>query len=693
MMEQMRVAVTGSATGGTPPCSSTMGAVRRREGRAQVAGMSCTSVLEYAEGGGGFRVDAVCAEERVSFGQGRGAGSANGWVRDWSGLASETELEDVEASSLGHWILTGQLFQSPGMFGEGGRVDVVEALGPDEVRALEAVIRNALAVAAKGHQEEDGGGHAPDSSRRRRRRRSSSSASSPAPPSAQRGLERWPKGRCRMGGVRVRIGQVEGRILVDVSAGGLPLGLATQVSGGTEVWSFLGWRPRQGESESESEGEGAGAGSGSGSGAGAWPGWTCMWAPGGTPEVYGWDAEEKTVGACLDGSGDGGAGVAAAEAVSRCEGRWAGGDASAEVECWRGEGGHVLVRPTVGGRDVGLFVLDTGTACCVLSPGAVEALGGERFAAHQVLGQGGSLATSLVRGAGDLQWGGLTLVRPLFREMVLEGAVRGPVNWRGPGPVPKVVGVLGYDVFAHCSVTVAAGKRAPGGGGKAASLSVRVGPPGAEEFKSDRVAVGFQSLRFLSRVPHLEAACVGERDGTPRVPGDGREPDEEDVEDAARLLAQQEVGPRESGSREEVRDVGLYKVALGVGGVAVVLGARTAEGLGLGAGGRGGGSSLEARGMVSAPGSKGAPLARLGNLEDNDGVRTTRLNRLETRGASFDNVRALWHVGGDPDDLELSTYAAGVLGADLFRDGCSLTLDYARRRCSLAQQRGQQSRA
>ena len=470
--------------------------------------------------------------------------------------------------------------------------------------------------------------------------------------------------------MRVRRGEVVGRVLVDLSCG-LPVGLATDVSGGTEVWCFQGWRQRP---------EG-------GAGDGAYPTATGFVAPGGTPEVYDWEAERGG-----EGEGFEDAGFEDALAGAGVEATFDAG-ADPYVEVWRGEGGHVLVRPTLGGRDVGLFVLDTATACCVLAPAAVDAVGGTRFAEHEVLGQGGALATALVRGTGALALGGLRLGTPLFREMVLEGAVRGPSNWRGPGPAPRIAGVLGYDVLAHCSLTLTAGRREPGGAGRAAPLALRLGPPGADP-ASARVAVGFQALRFLARVPHLEASCVGAPAAAAAAGARGGE-DAEDraVEGAARLLAKQPVreadgplGAGGGGGGEGVRERGLYKVALGVGGVAVVLGARTAARLGLGAGGQGT-ASLAAHGMVSAPGGRGAPLARLGSLEAERGVRTTRLARLETQGASFTNVRALWHVGGqgDPDDLELSCYAAGVLGADLFRDGCSLTLDYARRRASLAQ--------
>jgi len=63
-----------------------------------------------------------------------------------------------------------------------------------------------------------------------------------------------------------------------------------------------------------------------------------------------------------------------------------------------------------------------------------------------------------------------------------------------------------------------------------------------------------------------------------------------------------------------------------------------------------------------------------------------RLAEVTFPGASFELVRALCYLRGDPDDLELSVYADGVAGAPLFQ-GCCLVLDYANRRASVAQLR------
>ena len=69
-----------------------------------------------------------------------------------------------------------------------------------------------------------------------------------------------------------------------------------------------------------------------------------------------------------------------------------------------------------------------------------------------------------------------------------------------------------------------------------------------------------------------------------------------------------------------------------------------------------------ARGVLSGPGEDRSRLARV-----DPEVVTGRLARVEFRGATFETVRALTHVGGDPPDLASSPHCDGALCADLFR--------------------------
>jgi len=82
---------------------------------------------------------------------------------------------------------------------------------------------------------------------------------------------------------------------------------------------------------------------------------------------------------------------------------------------------------------------------------------------------------------------------------------------------------------------------------------------------------------------------------------------------------------------------------------------------------------LQPQGIISGAGGQ---QARLRSVDD---VVTLRMTWVELQGMRFESVRALVHTHGDPPDLELGAYAAGLLASDLFRD-CTLVLDYPARR-------------
>ena len=88
---------------------------------------------------------------------------------------------------------------------------------------------------------------------------------------------------------------------------------------------------------------------------------------------------------------------------------------------------------------------------------------------------------------------------------------------------------------------------------------------------------------------------------------------------------------------------------------------------------------LQPGGVMSAPGSERARFARV-----DDAVVTGRLAKLEFRGATFENTRALTHLNGDPPDLGFSPHVDGALCADLFR-GCDLVLDLGNDRVAVVQ--------
>lgn len=82
---------------------------------------------------------------------------------------------------------------------------------------------------------------------------------------------------------------------------------------------------------------------------------------------------------------------------------------------------------------------------------------------------------------------------------------------------------------------------------------------------------------------------------------------------------------------------------------------------------------------MSAPGEDRARFARV-----DPQVVTGRLQKLEFKGASFETVRALTHLNGDPPDLGFSPHVDGGLCSDLFR-GCDLVLDFGNNRAAVVQ--------
>ena len=564
------------------------------------------------------------------------------WEQDWSGLVAELELEDAESTALGHWLCTGQWI---GLL----RVGVLQAevLGKTEcyvlAKSAKAVRRKAWA-GRKGHP----------------------------------GLERW-QGNGATKGLTLRVpgGRLVAEVLLD-GASFLPVAMATAVAGGTETWTFGEWGLR---------------------GPGALPGYATFTAPSCTPVRYEL-GEVAARSPAQDGASwlappapavDSEVGTAAGDGRGPL-GAWYDAEAPEEVEVWRGEGGHIFCEPSIGGETVGLFAIDTSTSCLILDPNVVPAgSDAERFAEHEVQGLGAQpMQTALCRGRGALQLGPLTLERPLFREVSLQGAIRGPPNL--PAPV-RVAGVLGYDFLRHCTLELASAPRVPGAG--AGPLKLRIKPPGAK-FRSERIEVGWQPLQFIGRVPHTQTALGTSQAETLLTVTQfeleqGRAVAQAEIdalaEGSAKLLLQEEVReeevtPEASTRAASVGHEGLFKLALGVGGTDLIVGSAVARALGLLAPSAQFG--LNPAGMVSGPGSRDHQMARLQGVEGH--VRTVRLQQVAFRGATFSNVRALCYPKGDPEDLELSCYADGVLAGGLFR-GCCLVLDYGNRRMSLAQVR------
>jgi len=316
------------------------------------------------------------------------------------------------------------------------------------------------------------------------------------------------------------------------------------------------------------------------------------------------------------------------------------------LPAWQGEGGHIFCQPTVSGRILGLFIIDTATEGILLDPDTLPAdlaAACERVAEHTVPGLGATpRTTALLRGLGPLILGPLMLERPVFREACLLGAVRLPST---SDPAPRLAGVLGYDFLRHCRLEIGTPPTGPW---------LRIRRPGG--LAPPRQAIGWQHLVFLQRVPHLwvdlssKSSALSETDATPAA-----------------------ADPITAGHQR-----GLFRLALGTGGAGVILGHRMTRRLGID---NPLGTLLHPSGSITAPASGGQPMGRTQPL--GDGARTMPLARVGFPAAEFHNVLALCHADGDPDGPALHGTADGVLGAPLFRNA-TIVLDYACRRISIS---------
>lgn len=115
------------------------------------------------------------------------------------------------------------------------------------------------------------------------------------------------------------------------------------------------------------------------------------------------------------------------------------------VEALRTVTGHVLVHPTVAGKDLGWFILDSGAGAMVLDQAAGSELGLAPLGEVRAVGVVGSATTQFVAGA-PLCLGPMTFDVPTFVELDL-GFLSGVFG------VP-VGGILGYDLFSRAVVEV-----------------------------------------------------------------------------------------------------------------------------------------------------------------------------------------------------------------------------------------------
>ena len=352
-------------------------------------------------------------------------------------------------------------------------------------------------------------------------------------------------------------------------------------------------------------------------------------------------------------------------------------DAADAVAAARGDGGHVLIRPFVNGAaSPGWFAIDTSSCGHAIDPKYADALGAPAFGRLAVVGAAAaSLAGALRRGE-TVAVGARALASPVLMEQALAGAMRCPAlpdagvgeparNSGDPG-VGRLLGTLGTDFLQHCVLEIRAPKRAPGAA-KPAAFEVLAHDPAT--FAADvpaRVAVAWQRVTWISGAPHVRARVLVADDAlTPEPP----------AERAPSPAEPRGVGSTDDGCDSNATDGRLFRLALGAGGTGAIVARRAAEEWRMVERTVG----LQPGGVMSAPGSERARFARV-----DDAVVTGRLAKLEFRGATLENARALTHLNGDPPDLGFSPHVDGALCADLFR-GCDLVLDLGNDRVAVVQ--------
>lgn len=350
-------------------------------------------------------------------------------------------------------------------------------------------------------------------------------------------------------------------------------------------------------------------------------------------------------------------------------------DAS-DVAAARGDGGHVLIRPFVNGVAApGWFAIDTSSCGHAIDPEYADALGAPAFGRLAVVGAAAASLAGAFRRGDEVAVGAVRVPSPLFMEQALAGAMRCPAlpgdgAAGGSGSAAagggRLLGTLGTDFLQHCVLEIRAPRRAPGSPQPAAFEVLAHDPSAFAANVPARVAVAWQRVTWISGAPHVRARVLVADDAlTPEPPAE---------------RAPSPAEPRGFGSTDEGRDSNatdgrLFRLALGAGGTGAIVARRAAEEWRMVERTVG----LQPGGVMSAPGSERARFARV-----DDAVVTGRLAKLEFRGATFENTRALTHLNGDPPDLGFSPHVDGALCADLFR-GCDVVLDLGNDRVAVVQ--------
>ena len=167
-----------------------------------------------------------------------------------------------------------------------------------------------------------------------------------------------------------------------------------------------------------------------------------------------------------------------------------------EIPVLRASSSHVLVEPIIDGKRAGPFILDTGASGLVITPKAAARLGLRAFGEVHVSGVSGRVPCQFRR-AEELKLGPLTLKRPVFMEMRLDGIVTG-----SPKPV---AGIIGFDAFKSSILSVAEQGR-------------RVHIYESSNTSAIDESWAWQDLHLVSNVPHVAATFSGVNDSHKEEP-------------------------------------------------------------------------------------------------------------------------------------------------------------------------------
>jgi len=291
---------------------------------------------------------------------------------------------------------------------------------------------------------------------------------------------------------------------------------------------------------------------------------------------------------------------------------------AAAVPLARCAGGQLLVQARIRGvpSDASWMVLDPCCDTAALTAAAADAAQMPAVGRQRVAALDGSLEGPLRQGA--LSLGDLCLPETsVFQQLSLDGAVAGAPQGA------TLAGVLGQAALLRCVLHLRLPRREPGARSPPA-ISCTVLPRDAF-VPSQRQAASWQRVTWLDGAPHVTASL--------------------------RIGA---MAPFE----------GLFRLALGVGGTAVLLSSRAAACLNFCESAQ----PLKPTGLVVGAGES---RGRIAALEPE--MLSGRIDSVDLRGGSFATQRCVVH-SSDPADLELIHQAAGLLCADLFR-GCEVVLD------------------